>query len=65
MTVTGNPTHAESTRMFFRKMVRADGSELLPGPAQRDSAIEQERRERVKAGKPSSSGLAHAAKSAQ
>jgi hypothetical protein len=49
VTVTGNPTHAASSRMFFRKLVRSDGSELLPGAAQRDSAIEEERRERAKA----------------
>jgi hypothetical protein len=35
--------------MYFRKLVRSDGSELLPGAAQRDSAIEDERRERAKA----------------
>lgn len=51
VTVTGNPTHAAGTnRLAFRKLMRADGSELLPaGTAQRDSAIEQERRERAKA----------------
>ena len=50
VTVTGNPTHAAGTnRMAFRKLVRADGSELLPATAQRDSAIEEERRERAKA----------------
>ena len=50
VTLTGNPTHAEGTnRMAFKKLVRADGSELLPGAAQRESAIEQERRERAKA----------------
>jgi DNA/RNA endonuclease YhcR with UshA esterase domain len=50
VTVTGNPTHAEGTnRMAFKKLVRADGSELLPATAQRDSAIEEERRERAKA----------------
>ena len=50
VTVTGNPTHAASTnRMAFRKLVRADGSELVPATAQRESAIEQERRERAKA----------------
>jgi hypothetical protein len=48
VTVTGNPTHAGSNRLFFRKLVRPDGSELLPGSAQRDSAIEQERRERAR-----------------
>ena len=30
VTVTGNPTHTGSDRMFFRKLVRADGTELLP-----------------------------------
>ena len=49
VTVTGNPTHAGSNGIFFRRLVRPDGSELLPGAAQRDSAIEQERRERAKA----------------
>jgi hypothetical protein len=48
--VTGNPTHAEGTnRIAFKKLVHADGSELLPAAAQRESAIEQERRERAKA----------------
>jgi len=50
VTLTGNPTHAEGTnRLAFKKLVHADGSELLPGAAQRESAIEQERRERAKA----------------
>jgi hypothetical protein len=49
VTVTGNPTHGDSNRIFFRKLVRADGSELLPGAPQRESAIEDERRERAKA----------------
>jgi hypothetical protein len=50
VTLTGNPTHAEGTnRVAFKKLVRADGSELLPGAAQRESLIEQERRERAKA----------------
>jgi len=52
VTVTGNPTHTNSNRVFFRKLVRSDGSELLPGAAQRESAIEQERRERAKARQP-------------
>jgi hypothetical protein len=46
VTVTGNPTHASSPRMFFRKIVRADGSELLPGNAQRLDTIEEQRRRR-------------------
>jgi len=49
VTVTGNPTHTGSNRVFFRKLVRPDGSELVPAAAQRESAIEQERRERAKA----------------
>jgi hypothetical protein len=46
VTVTGNPTHMNSPRMFFRKIVRADGSELLPGNAQRLDTIEEQRRRR-------------------
>jgi hypothetical protein len=45
--VTGNPTHKGSERLFFRRLVRGDGSELLPGAAQRLSAIEEERRRRA------------------
>jgi hypothetical protein len=45
--VTGNPTHKNSERIFFRRLVRADGTELLPGAAQRLSAIEEERRRRA------------------
>ena len=48
VTVTGNPTHTGSQRMFFRKLVRADGTELLPAAAQRLSAIEEERRQRAR-----------------
>jgi hypothetical protein len=47
VTVTGNPTHTGSERMFFRKLVRADGTELLPAAPQRLSAIEEERRKRA------------------
>lgn len=46
VTVTGNPTHTGSVRMFFRKIVRADGTELLPGNAQRLDTIEEQRRRR-------------------
>ncbi len=46
VTVTGNPTHTSSPRMFFRRIVRADGSELLPGNAQRLDTIEEQRRRR-------------------
>ena len=48
VTVSGNPTHTGSPRLFFRRIVRADGTELLPGAAQRVSAIEEERRERAR-----------------
>src|SRR2546425_5485125 len=44
ITVTGNPTHTGSERMFFRRLVRADGTELLPAGPQRLKAIEEERR---------------------
>ena len=46
--VTGNPTWTGSQRMAFVKLVRADGTTLEPGRAQRLSAIEEERRERAK-----------------
>ena len=29
VTVNGNPTHTNSTRMSFRRLVKADGTELL------------------------------------
>src|SRR5436309_9582404 len=48
VTVTGNPTHTGSDRMFFRKLVRADGTELLPAGPQRLNAIEEERRQRAR-----------------
>ena len=47
VTVTGNPTHTGSQRMFFGKLVRADGTELLPAGPQRLNAIEEERRQRA------------------
>ena len=47
ITVTGNPTHTGSQRVFFRKLVRADGSELLPAGPQRLKTIEEERRQRA------------------
>ena len=50
VTVTGNPTHTGSDRMFFRKLVRADGTELLPAAPQRLNAIEEERRQRAAEG---------------
>jgi hypothetical protein len=44
VTVTGNPTDTGSQRMFFRKLVRADGTELLPGTAQSLNVIDEQRR---------------------
>jgi hypothetical protein len=47
ITVTGNPTHTGSERMFFRRLVRADGTELLPAGPQRLKAVEEERKQRA------------------
>src|SRR5437667_11745738 len=47
VTVTGNPTHTGSQRMFFRKLVRSDGSELLNSELQRTKDIEEERLQRL------------------
>ena len=47
VTVTGNATHTGSRRMFFRRLVRPDGTELLPAGPQRLNAIEEERRARA------------------
>jgi len=49
VTVTGNPTHTGSQRMFFRKLVRSDGSELLNSELQRTKDIEEERLQRQRA----------------
>lgn len=48
ITVTGNPTHTPAPRLAFQKIVKADGTELLPGAAQRNQTLEDERRERAK-----------------
>ena len=47
ITVTGNPTHTGSQRLFFRRLVRPDGTELLPAGPQRLKTIEEERRQRA------------------
>ena len=55
VTVTGNPTHTGSDRIAFKRLVRPDGSELLPAGPQRANALEEERRQRAlqrKAGIP-------------
>lgn len=46
VTVTGNPTHTNSPRMFFRGLVKSDGTELLPAAAQRDKELDELRRQR-------------------
>ena len=48
VTVTGNPTHAASQQIAFVKLVKADGTTLLPAAAQRADALEEERRERAR-----------------
>jgi hypothetical protein len=47
VTVTGNPTHTGSERIAFKRLVRADGTELLPAAAQRSNTLEEERRQRA------------------
>src|SRR5262249_31601233 len=47
VTVTGNPTHTGSDRLFFRKLIHADGTELLPAGPQRANALDEERRQRA------------------
>jgi len=49
VTVSGNLTHTGSQRMFFRKLVRSDGSELLNSELQRTKDIEEERLQRQRA----------------
>ena len=48
ITVTGNPTHEALPRLAFQRIVKADGSELVPAAAQRNDTLEEERRERAK-----------------
>ena len=48
ITVTGNPTHVVSHQMAFVRIVKADGTVLLPAAAQRTDILEQERRERAR-----------------
>ena len=47
VTVTGNPSHNEPNRIFFLKLVHADGAELVRG-AQRLKDIEEDRRQRAR-----------------
>jgi hypothetical protein len=52
VTVTGTPAHSVSARMAFRRLVRSDGTVLLPAGPQRIDAIEDERKERARLRSP-------------
>jgi hypothetical protein len=52
VSVTGNPTHTASQQIAFVRIVKADGSVLLPAAAQRADALEEERRERARRRNP-------------
>ena len=47
VSVTGNPTWEKMPRLFFRRLVRPDGTELRPGAAQQENTLEAERRQRA------------------
>lgn len=47
VTVTGNPTHVGAPRLFFRKLVRPDGSELQKGSDETLNEVERVRHERA------------------
>jgi hypothetical protein len=47
VSVTGNPTWQKTPRLFFRRLVRPDGTELRPGAAQQENTLEAERRQRA------------------
>jgi hypothetical protein len=50
VTVTGNPTHAAGLpRLAFVKIVKGDGTVLLPANAERSNTIDEERRQRARA----------------
>ena len=46
LSVTGNPTHTGSSRMFFVSLQRADGTALLRPAIARIQALEEQRRQR-------------------
>lgn len=48
LTVTGNPTHTGSQRIAFRRLVLANGTELLDPNQNRQADIEEQRRERAR-----------------
>jgi len=47
VTVTGNPTHSGAPKMFFIRLIRADGSELLRPLFERFDSIDEQRRQRA------------------
>jgi len=48
ITVAGHPTHGSgSQRIFFRRIVRSDGTELLAANEERQNAVEEDRRRRA------------------
>src|SRR5262245_5622920 len=46
--VTGNPAHKGNSEMFFRSLIRADGTEVRSLTEDRTSAIEAARKERAR-----------------
>jgi len=48
LTVSGNPTHSNSTRMFFRRLMRADGTEVMRHQDTRGATIDEQRRARTR-----------------
>ena len=48
VSVTGNPTWEKMPRLFFLRLVHPDGTELLPGAAQRQNTLEAERQQRAR-----------------
>ena len=48
LTVSGNPTHTGSARVAFKKIVLANGRELLDPGEDSASTIEEQRRERAR-----------------
>lgn len=46
LSVTGNPTHTGSSRMFFASLVRSDGTALLRPGIARIQGLEEQRRQR-------------------
>lgn len=48
VTVTGNPTHTNSPRMFFQRLVKSDGTALRSSGAERLDAVEEVRRQRAR-----------------